>query len=83
MDIPDTCLELLWFFLETEPTTNLPRTYMNLMVGFTDSILSSVTQTLATQSFVHNTSHVLNVPLHDGGGGGGRGEEEVFDEWSG
>jgi hypothetical protein len=38
------CLELLWFFLDTGPTTNLPLTYLNLMVRFTKAILSPVTQ---------------------------------------
>ena len=49
------CLEILWFFLDTGPTTNLPVTYLNLMIDFSEAILSPVTQnarymTLTTQS---------------------------------
>ena len=46
------CLKLLWFFLDI---TNLPLAHLNLMVSFTEAILSPVTPNaryvaLATQS---------------------------------
>jgi hypothetical protein len=45
------CLELLWFFLDTGPTTNLPLTYLNLMVTQNARYMTLATQSVWSQNF--------------------------------